>query len=154
MFTRRLLLALPLMLTMPARAQPANALASALVACWQARGVRFTTEQVIARIGPLSGRAALLAVAGAAISTDEDEVETAVEILWEVAAVPSPALPLLKRDLEAGLPLLLLTGDGRALLLHALDGGFATASDPLSGHRLALPMNQIALIARPVIAGA
>jgi hypothetical protein len=154
MVNRRIVLALPLILAVPARAQPADALAAALVACWQARGVRFTAEQVAARIGPHSDRAALLAVAGAAISADEDEVETAVEILWEAGAAPSPALPLLQRDLAAGLPLLLITGDGRALLLHAMDGGNATASDPLSGQRLALAMNEIALIGRPVIAGA
>ncbi len=154
MITRRLLMALPLMLAMPVQAEPANALAAALVACWQARGIRFTVEQVIARIGPRSGRAALLAMAGATISADEEEVETAVEIMWEAGAVPSPSLPLLARDLGAGLPLLLITNDGRALLLHALDGGSATASDPLSGQRLTLPMNEITLIGRPVIAGA
>ncbi|WP_197042101.1 hypothetical protein, partial [Sandarakinorhabdus oryzae] len=129
-------------------------LAAALVACWQARGVRFTREQVMARIGPRSGRAALLAVAGAAISADEDEVETAVEIVWEAGQAPLAAEPLMHRDLARGLPLLLITGDGRALLLHGLGAGGADASDPLSGQRLAVPMSEIALIGRPVIAGA
>jgi hypothetical protein len=154
MITRRLLMALPLLIAVPVWAQPADSLAAALVACWQARGIRFTVGQVTARIGGRTGRAALLAVAGAAISADEDEVETAVEILWEAGAVPSPARPLLERDLASGLPLLLITGAGRALLLHALEGGKAEASDPLSGEKLNLTMSDIALIGRPVIAGA
>jgi len=154
MVNRRIILALPLLLAVPALAQPADPLVAALVACWQARGIRFTVEQVAARIGGRTGRDALLAVAGAAISADEDEVESAVEILWEAGVAPSPARPLLERDLAKGLPLLLITSDGRALLLHALDGRSAMASDPLSGQRLALTMNEIALIGRPVIAGA
>ncbi|WP_017667492.1 hypothetical protein [Sandarakinorhabdus sp. AAP62] len=154
MVNRRIVLALPLFLAVPTWAQPADALAAALVACWQARGIRFTVEQVAARIGGRTGREALLAVAGAAISADEDEVETAVEILWEAGATSSPAAPLMARDLGAGLPLLLITGDGRALLLHAVNGGSATASEPLSGQRFTLLMNEIALIGRPVIAGA
>uniref|UniRef100_UPI0013D9309F hypothetical protein n=1 Tax=Sandarakinorhabdus rubra TaxID=2672568 RepID=UPI0013D9309F len=61
MISRRLLLALPL-LAVPARAQPADDLALVLIACWQARGVRFTVEQLRARIGSATGKAALLAL--------------------------------------------------------------------------------------------
>lgn len=162
MFTRRLLIAqgltLPVLLVVPALAQsagsPAETLAAALVTCWQARGIRFTLAQVVGRIGPRSGRAALLAVAGATEAADGEEVETAVEILWEAGAAPSPAQPLLARDLGKGLPLLLISSDGRALLLHAMDGGTALASDPLTGQRLSLPISHVALIGRPVISGA
>ena len=77
-----------------------------------------------------------------------------VEITWEAGAAPSPAEPLMQRDLARGLPLLLLTVDGRTLLLHALNGGNAIASAPLTSERLNLPISDIALIGRPVISGA
>lgn len=153
MVNRRIILALPLLAALPAAAQPADTLVAALVACWLARGVRFTPEQVAARIGSRTGRAALLAVAGAWIDADGDDQETVVEIVWEAGRPPSPAEPLMHRDLARGLPLLLFTNDGRTLLLHALDT-HAAASDPLTGQRLAVPIAEIALIGRPVIAGA
>lgn len=158
MVNRRIILALPLLLAVPAPAQlvdaqPIDALAAALVICWQARGVRFTLEQVAARIGACTGRAALLAVAGAWTDANDDDQETVVEIVWEAGAAPSPTEPLMHRDLARGLPLLLITGDGRTLLLHAL-GTAADASEPLTGQRLSVPMGDIALIGRPVIAGA
>lgn len=155
MINRRHLLALPLLLAAPARAAPANdALAAALVACWQARGVRFTADQVLARMGGSSGKAALLAVAGATDSADGEEVETAVEIVWEAGRPPSPTEPLLQRDLRQGLPLLLIGQNGHIWLLHALDGGAASVSDPISGHKQSLTLGEVALIGRPVIAGA
>ena len=153
MVNRRIILALPLLLAVPGLAQPANPLVAALVICWQARGVRFTSEQVAARIGTRTGRAALLAVAGAWTDSNDDDQETVVEIVWEAGAAPSPAAPLMHRDLAKGLPLLLITHDGRTLLLHAL-GTTADASAPLTGQRLTVPMADIALIGRPVIAGA
>ena len=164
MFSRRLIIAMPALWAIPAAAQPVvvqpapaqhgEALAAALVVCWQARGVRFTPAQVQARIGGRTGKAALLAVAGATESADGDGEETAVEIAWEAGAPASPTLPLLVADLARGLPALLITHDGRALLLHALGGASADASDPLSGQRLRLLLSEAALIGRPVIAGA
>jgi hypothetical protein len=158
MINRRIMLALPLLLAVrapaqPAEAQPVDPLAVALVICWQARGVRFTPQQVAARIGSRTGRAALLAVAGAWTDANEDDQETVVEIVWEAGQTASPAAPLMHRDLAQGLPLLLITGDGRTLLLHGL-GAAADASEPLTGQRLRVPMSHIALIGRPVIAGA
>ena len=154
MIHRRFVLLWPLLLAVPALAQPAGPLAVALVMCWQARGVRFTPDQVAARIGARTGRAALLAVAGAWNDADGDDQETVVEIVWETDQPPSPAAPLMHRDLARGLPLVLFTRDGRTLLLHALAGGTALASDPISGARLQLTMDAIALIGRPAIAGA
>ena len=154
MFTRRLLLIAPVLFAVPVLAQPADPLAAALVICWQARGVRFTPEQVAARIGGKTGRAALLAVAGAWTDANDDDQETVVEIVWESGAALPSTEPLMHRDLAKGLPLLLITGHGRVLLLHGLNGGSAAASDPLSGGRLNLAMKDIALIGRPVIGGA
>lgn len=154
MVNRRIILALPLLLAVPTSAQPADVLAAALVACWQARGIRFTREQVTARIGGRTGRDALLAVAGAWTDANNDDQETVVEIVWEATGAPLPTEPLMHRDLAKGLPLLLITGDNRALLLHSLNGGWATASDPLSGQQLNLAVNDIAVIGRPVIGGA
>lgn len=154
MFTRRLLLALPLLLAVPARAQPADTLAAALVACWQARGVRFTVEQVIARIGSRRDRTALLAVAGATVSADEDEVEIAVEIIWEAGQPPSPAEPLLIRDLFAGQPALVLARDGQWWLLHARYQELLGVRHPLTGQNRMLALDAVTLIGRPVIAGA
>ena len=163
MVNRRIILALPLLFAVPApaqpaeaqpaEAQPANSLVAALVICWQARGVRFTPEQVAARIGTRTGRAALLAVAGAWTDANDDDQEIVVEIVWEAGQPASPAEPLMHRDLAKGLPLLLITGDGRTLLLHAL-GTAADASEPLTGQRFSVKMGDIALIGRPVIGGA
>lgn len=155
MLNRRHLLAAPLLLlTPPAGAVPPDDLARVLAICWAARGVRFTPAAIGLRIGDARGKAALLAVAGAATSADGDGEETAVEIVWEARAPPSPAEPLLHRDLAQGLPALLLLRDGRALLLMALNGETAQARDPISGAALVLPLAQAMLIGRPVIAGA
>lgn len=154
MLNRRLLLALPALLAMPAHAQAADRLPLVLAACWQARGVRFTPAAIAARIGDRTGVAALLAVAGAAESADGEEVETAVEIVWQAGRPPSPAEPLLHRDLAQGLPLLLVLRDGRALLLLALAAGTAQARDPISGTVMAVALADAMLIGRPVIAGA
>lgn len=157
MIARRLLLALPLLFAAPALAQAVrarNPLAAALAICWQARGVRFTEDQIAARIGDRWGKAALVAVAGAVISADDTEEEIAVEIVWEAGEPPSPAEPLLHRDLGQGRPALLLTRDERALLLHGLEAGMAAVQDPISAERQSLPLSQVVLIGRPVIAGA
>jgi hypothetical protein len=158
MFDRRCILALPLLLAAPgADAAPASCsagLADVLVTCWAARGIRFTPEQVAARLGARVGKEALLAVAGATESADGDEVETAVEILWETGRPASPALPLLARDLAAGLPLLAIAGTCQPLLLTARTGDRLHLHDPLSGARLEMSLDRIALIGRPVIAGA
>ena len=158
MITRRLVLALPaqiaLLAAAPLRAQPDDALAAALVTCWQARGIRFTAEQVARRIGAHTGKAALLALAGATESADGEEVETAVEILWEAGQPPSPAEPLIARDLAARLPLLLLARDGQWWLLRALDESAMHVSHPATGQTMGLTHEKVALIGRPVIAGA
>jgi hypothetical protein len=154
MVNRRIVLALPLFLAVPALAQPADTLAAALVACWQARGIRFTAGQVAARIGGRTGRDALLAVAGAAISADEDEVETAVEIVWEAGQPPSPAEPLLVRDLVGRLPALVLGRDGQWWLLHARHQEQLGVSHPLTGENRMLTLDAVTLIGRPVISGA
>lgn len=153
MITRRLALALPL-LAVPVHAQPLDELAVAVVACWQARGIRFTPEQVTRRIGGQTGKAALLALAGAATSADDEDVETAVEIAWEAGAAPSPAEPLLTRDLADGLPAVLLTRDGQWWLLHARHQDLLGVRHPISGQARMLPLAAAALIGRPVIAGA
>jgi hypothetical protein len=147
MIARRLILALPL-LALPARAQTAGDLAPVLIACWAARGVRFTVEQVTQRIGARTGRAALLAVGGSAQNADGDDEETVVEILWEAGQPPLPTAPAMARDLARGLPLLLITRDGRALLLIGTDA--ARLHTPGG----ALTWADAALIGRPVIAGA
>jgi hypothetical protein len=158
MIDRRLVLALPIFAVAPAAmAAPASGsagLAEALATCWAARGINFTPEQIAARIGEREGMAALLAVAGATESADGDEVETAVEILWEAGQPPSPALPLMARDLAAGLPLLAIAGTGQPLLLLGRSGDTLLLRDPLSGARLEMTLDRIALIGRPVIAGA
>jgi hypothetical protein len=153
MITRRLALALPL-LAVPVRAEPPGALAAAVAACWQARGIRFTPEQVMQRIGGRAGKAALLALAGAAISADDEEVETAIEIVWEAGAPPSPAEPLLTRDLAAGLPAVLLARDGQWWLLHARHRDLLGVRHPISGQARMLAPGVAVLIGRPVIAGA
>lgn len=154
MIHRRLLFALPALLAMPARADPADGLARVLAACWQARGVAFSPESIAARIGARTGKAALLAVAGATASDDGEEWETAVEIVWEAGQPPSPAAYLLQRDLAKGLPLLLLHRNGQPMLLHRLAGDMAQVSDPMTGAAAALAMGDVMLIGRPVIAGA
>lgn len=154
MINRRILLALPLLLANPARAQAADPLVTALITCWQARGVRFTPEQVAARIGPRTGRAALLAVAGAWTDANDDDQETMVEIVWEAGQPPSPAEPLLIADLAAGRPALLLTRDGQWWLLQARDQDLLGVRHPLTGQAAMLALNTVALIGRPVIAGA
>lgn len=154
MINRRLALALSLLLAVPARAQPGNALVAALVACWQARGVRFTPEQVAARIGGRTGRAALLAVAGAWTDADGDDQETMVEIVWEAGSPPSPADPLLNADLVAGRPAVLLTRDGQWWLLQARHQQRLGVCHPLTGQASMLALDTVELIGRPVIAGA
>ena len=158
MIDRRFMLALPLALALPVKAQTADALATALpaalVICWQARGVRFTPAQVAARIGGKVGRAALAAVAGAWTDANDDDQETVVEIVWEAGRPPSPAWPLLGRDLTAGRPAVLLTRDGRWWLLEALNDGLLSVRDPLTGEGRVLTLESAELIGRPVIAGA
>lgn len=158
MIDRRLVLALPIFAVAPAAmAAPARfsaSLAEVLAACWAARGINFTPAQIAARIGERVGKAALLAVAGATESADGDEVETAVEIVWEAGQPPSPALPLMARDLAAGLPLLAIAATGQPLLLLGRSGDRLLLRDPLSGARLEMTLDRIALIGRPVIAGA
>ena len=159
MITRRLLLALSLIALPGAAVAPnvavtaGDALPAALAACWQARGTGFTLAQVAARIAGRTGKAALLAVAGAAISEDGAEVETAAEIVWDAGA-STPAWPLLGRDLARGLPAAALGGDGRWWLLLALNAEAASVRDPISGESRLLALKDIVLIARPVIAGA
>jgi hypothetical protein len=154
MFNRRLVLALPLLAAGPLHAQPVHALATAVAACWQARGIRFTPEQVAQRIGGRSGKAALLALAGAAESADGDEVETAVEIVWEAGTPPSPAEPLFTRDLANGLPGVLLARDGQWWLLQARHDGLLAVRHPITGQAHLLAQDAAVLIGRPVIAGA
>ncbi|WP_303811969.1 hypothetical protein [Sandarakinorhabdus limnophila] len=154
MINRRILLALPLLLANPARAEPADPLVAALITCWQARGVRFTPEQVAARIGARTGRDALLAVAGAWTDANDDDQETMVEIVWEAGAPPSPAEPLLTVDLVAGRPALLFTRDGEWWLLHARNQNMLAVHHPLTGQAQMLAPDAAALIGRPVIAGA
>ena len=158
MIDRRLMLAFPLALAVPARAQPADALAAALAAalviCWQERGVRFTPAQVAARIGGKTGRAALAAVAGSWTDANDDDQETAVEIVWEAGRLPSPAWPLLAADLAARRPALLLGSDGRWWLLEAHRDGLLAVRDPLNGESRLLTPESVELIGRPVIAGA
>jgi len=154
MIDRRLLLVLPLALALPAKAQPADALPAALMTCWQARGVRFTPAQVAARIGGKVGRAALAAVAGAWTDANDDDQETMVEIVWEAGRPPSPAWPLLGRDLIARRPAVLLTRDGHWWLLEALDQELLSVRDPLTGEGRIMSLESAELIGRPVIAGA
>ena len=154
MYSRRLLLALPLIFAGPARADHPDDLAHVLVICWAARGVRFTPEAVRERIGNARGRAALLAIAGATTNADGDGEETAVEIVWEAGRNPLPTAPLLQHDLRRGLPLLLIDQGGQPWVLHALDEGTAHVTRAARGERAALPLTSVALIARPVIAGA
>lgn len=158
MISRRLILALPLLalplLAVPGHAQPADALTAAVIICWRARGIDFMPAQLAARIGNRQGKAALQALAGVAASADGEEVETAVEILWEAGAPPSPAWPLMARDLAHGLPLLLLAHDGRAWLLESRDGDLLIVSDPMTREVRVFTLATAALIGRPVIAGA
>ena len=154
MIDRRLVLALPLVLATPALADPGSALVAALISCWQARGVRFTPQQVAARIGGKTGRAALAAVAGACTDANDDEQETMVEIVWEAGQPPSPAEPLLISDLAAGRPALLLGRDGQWWLLHARYQDLFGVGDPLTGQTRMLGLEAAELIGRPMIAGA
>ena len=158
MITRRLLLAVPLIALPGAGAAPdetaPETLAAALAICWQARGTVFTPGQVAARIAGRTGKAALLAVAGAAISADGEEVETAVEIVMEAGGAFRVLVPLLSRDLARGLPAVALAADARWWLLLALNEDTASVRDPISGERRELAVKDIALIGRPVIAGA
>ncbi len=153
MICRRLVLALPL-LAVPARAQAGDGLAEAMVLCWQARGVRFSADQVRQRIGARTGKAALLALAGAVDDADGDGQETAVEIAWEAGSPPSPAEPLLLRDLAGGLPALLLARDGSWWLLLAWRGDRLDLRHPIGGEARVIAIDTAALIGRPVIAGA
>ena len=158
MISRRLILALPPLAfsiwAVPSTANTPDALAQAIAACWRARGINFTSDQVAARIGGRKGKAALLALAGATESADDEGVETMVEIVWEAGAPPSPALPLMARDLANGLPLLVLARDGRAWLLERRTGDQLSVVDPLTGHKQLLALASAVLIGRPVIAGA
>jgi hypothetical protein len=154
MMNRRVLLLLPLLLAAPLRAEPVEALARAVAIGWAARGVRFTPEQIAARINGRSGKAALLALAGAAEAADGEEVETAVEIVWEAGAAPAPAEPLLHRDLAAGRPAVALDLAGQWWLITGHDGGLFTARHPINGDVKALAKAAFQLIGRPVIAGA
>lgn len=155
MLNRRLLLALPALLAMPVRAAPPTTLAAALVTCWQARGVRFTHDQMAARIGARTGRDALLALAGAAENANGDGEEIAVETVWDADAPTNPALlALLHRDLARGLPGVLLARDGQWWLLRALDEAVAGVADPIGQQYHILAIAAVALIGRPVIAGA
>lgn len=154
MINRRVLLLLPLLAAVPLRAEPVDALAQAVATCWAARGVRFTPDQIIARINGRSGKAALMALAGATTNADGDDEETVVEIVWEAGAAPSPAEPLLYRDLAAGRPALALDLAGQWWLLTSHDGGLFAARDPISGETRVLVRAALQLIGRPVIAGA
>lgn len=154
MIDRRVLLVLPLLAALPAHAEPADALAQAVATCWAARGVRFTPDQIAARINGRSGKAALLALAGATTNADGDDEETAVEIAWEAGAPPSPAEPLLYRDLAAGRPAVALDVAGQWWLLTGHDQGLFAARHPISGESRVLARASLQLIGRPVIAGA
>jgi hypothetical protein len=153
MIDRRLILALPLALAAPASAQPDDGMAAAVAAGWTARGVRFTPAQVAARIAGRSGKAALLALAGATEGADGDEVETAVELVWE-SGQSGPAWPLLLRDLAAGLPGVLLDTSGQWWLLASHDGGRFGVRHPGSGEPRVLAAASVQWIGRPLIAGA
>lgn len=154
MIDRRVLLVLPLLAALPAQAQPADALARAVAACWAARGVRFTPDQIAARINGRSGKAALLALGGATISADGDDEETVVEIAWEAGAPPSPTAPLLYRDLGRGLPAVALDKAGQWWLITSHENGLFAARRPISGDTRMLALSALQLIGRPVIAGA
>ncbi len=161
MIDRRALLGLvPILplLAAPARAQPqdaiaADSMAAAIAASWTARGVRFTAQQVAARIAGQRGTAALLALAGATEGADGDEVETIVELVW-TAGTPGPAWPLLLRDLAVGLPGVLQDQAGAWWLLTGHDHGRFTVRHPLSGETRVLAAPSVHLIGRPLIAGA
>jgi hypothetical protein len=152
MIDRRLMFALPL-LAVPAVAQPADSMAAAIAAGWTARGVRFTAQQVAARIAGRTGKAALLALAGATEGADGDEVETVIELVWEGGA-PGPAFPLLLRDLAAGLPGVLQDQAGGWWLLTGQDNGQFSVRHPLTGATRTLAAAAVQLIGRPLIAGA
>jgi hypothetical protein len=151
MIDRRLVLALPV-LAVPVRAQAvddlADELANVLVACWQARGVRFTADQVRGRMAGRTGKAALLALAGAADTADGGAEEIAVEILWEAGHYAGAGRAAMLADLARRQPLLLLTRDGRARLLLAVSPTGLVAADE------SISWADAALIGRPVIAGA
>ncbi len=150
----RLALAALLLIPAAAAAQSApSAMAAAIAAGWSARGVPFTPAQVAARIGGRQGPAALLALAGATEAADGEEVETMVEIVWQ-AGTPGPAFPLLRRDLAAGLPGVLLDQAGQWWLVTGHDAGGFRVRHPLSGETKLLPAGDVRLVARPLIAGA
>lgn len=160
MMYRRTVIALPLLLALPAAlpaavpaAAPADPLAAALAAAWTARGVRFVASDVAARIGGRGGQTALLAVAGAAIGADGDEVETAVEIVW-AAGKETPAWPLLARDLARGLPGIAQANDGNWWLVTAMTGDVVTLRHPITDGARSLARGELGLIGRPVISGA
>lgn len=156
MINRRTMITLPLLLALPAALSAADAgdpLATALAEAWTARGVRFVAPDVMARIGGRGGRAALLAVAGATISADGDEVETAVEIVW-AAGAETPAWPLLGRDLARGLPGIAQDGDGSWWLVTGVAGDRMQLRHPISGEIRSLTRGDLALIGRPLISGA
>lgn len=156
MIDRRTLIALPLALALPARlpaAAPADPLAAALAMAWTARGVRFAANDVAVRIGGRAGRAALLAVAGATISADGEEVETAVEIVWAGGA-ETPAWPLLGRDLARGLPGIAQARDGSWWLVDGVAGDAVQLRHPISGEIRSLRRDELGLIGRPLISGA
>jgi hypothetical protein len=154
MISRRALIVLPLLASVRLRAEPIDGLAQAVAVCWAARGVRFTPEQIAARINGRSGKAALLALAGATTNADGDDEETAVEIVWEAGAAPSPAEPLLYRDLAAGRPAVALDLARQWWLLTSHDGALFAAREPISGEARVLAQAALRLIGRPVIAGA
>ncbi len=154
MINRRVLLLMPLVAAAPLRAQPVDALAQAVATCWAARGVRFTPDQIAARINGRRGKAALLALAGATTNADGDDEETAVEIAWEAGTAPSPAEPLLYRDLGRGLPAVALDLAGQWWLLTSHESGLFAARHPISGETRVLARAALQLIGRPVIAGA
>lgn len=147
-----------IMLAAPALAQRAEpdaaALAPALIACWQARGMNFTTDQVMARIGSRTGKAALQALAGATTSADGEDVETIVEITFEPGKRDSPYAPLMARDLERGQPLLLITTDGRVMLLIAMTQTILVATNSDGSGQFGLPISAAAIIGRPLVSGA
>jgi len=152
MIDRRLMFALPL-LAAPTFAQPADSMAAAIAAGWTARGVRFTAQQVTTRIAGRTGKAALLALAGATEGADGDEVETIIELVWEGGA-PGPTFPLLLRDLAAGLPGVLQDQAGGWWLLTGHGNGQFSVRHPLTGETRTLAAAAVQLIGRPLIAGA